>query len=78
MQTCPCSFRVEPKFVESLDRIAKIAGVSRNQLIVNLLTVGMDELETFENLGIFRLTALMRCLSESVRARLGRESQEAA
>jgi hypothetical protein len=59
---------VEPEIKERLDKIARKAGLSRNQMAVNLLTVGLDEAETLKKIGVLQMAVLIR----ELRAKIGK------
>jgi metal-responsive CopG/Arc/MetJ family transcriptional regulator len=53
-----------------LDQIAEKAGVSRNQLMTNLIEVGLEEAEAFDKLGLYRLARLIEQSRERIKARM--------
>lgn len=52
-----------------LDRLAGKIGISRSQLIRNLLEIALDDAEVLESLGVFTLASWIRAMKESMRER---------
>lgn len=48
------SFHCDPALVARIDGVSRSWKISRNQLIVNLLTLGVEEAEFVKPLGILR------------------------
>lgn len=46
------TFRVDPQNLKKVDRYAKKMGLSRNQLLNNLVDVGLDDLRVLDAVGI--------------------------
>jgi hypothetical protein len=46
---------LKPSVVKEIDKLAKKLGVSRSQLMANLIDIGLDDAKLFNNLGLFRL-----------------------
>lgn len=57
-----------------LDKMVEATRVNRNRLIVNLLTVGLEEAEALRRLGIVRAGAFARDLREKIRDRIQAEA----
>lgn len=57
-------FRMTPTEIEELDRFADKMGLTRSQLIRNLVTVGMEEVEIFEKMGMARAVITVRDISD--------------
>ena len=53
-------FRMTPSEIERLDQFAERMDMTRSQLIRNLVTVGMEEVEVFEKMGLARAAITVR------------------
>lgn len=53
-------FRMTPDEIENLDNFADQMGLTRSQLIRNLVVVGMEETEIFKKLGLVRAVITVR------------------
>lgn len=53
--------------VETLDRLAKRARISRSKLLSNLIDVAIDEAKFYEATGFITLVGLIRDMQESVK-----------
>jgi predicted transcriptional regulator len=51
---------LESDVLERLKILAEYAGLSRHKLMVNLLTVGIEEIELMKHVGIFQLSLIVR------------------
>ena len=60
------SMWVQPELKERLDRVAKKAGLSRNQMIVNLLTISLDEAEAMQAVGLLQAAVWVRELKDKI------------
>jgi hypothetical protein len=50
---------LRPSVVQEIDRIAKIRGrFSRSEMIVNLIELGLDDLQSLDKLGIIQAVAI--------------------
>jgi|SRR5208283_191446 len=56
-----------------LRKMAAITGVNKNRLIANLLTVGLEEAEALNRIGIIQVAAFGRDLREKIRKRIAGE-----
>ena len=54
------NFRMTTEETARLDRIAGQCGLTRSQLLRNLVEVGMDEFELFQRIGITRTALTVR------------------
>jgi len=54
------TLRLDKKVIDRIDILAKKAGISRHQLILNMITVGTEELELYADLGFFKLNIALR------------------
>lgn len=43
---------LEPKMVDEIDRIAEKVGISRSQLMKNMIEVGLESVKVYEALGV--------------------------
>jgi len=50
-----------------LDRIAEKAGIKRSDLMRNLILVGLEEVETFDALGLVRFVRVMERMRDAIR-----------
>jgi len=60
------NIRTNPETIESLDYFASKMGLSRNQLMHNLLVIGVDDLKTLDKLGMIRLGVGIRTMMEKL------------
>jgi len=60
-------FRSNQETLDQLDKFANKMGLSRNQLMFNLITIGLEDLTMLNRLGILRVGVGIRNLIESVR-----------
>lgn len=60
------AIKMNDEFIARLDKMAKEAKLSRNQLIKNILDVGLDELEKLKQIGVFQLGIYLRDLHEAI------------
>lgn len=58
------SVKVNEEWLARLDRLAKVGEISRHQLIVNMMGVGVDQLRTLKQMGIIKLGLLIRDLQK--------------
>jgi len=65
--TMNTTLRADEKTLKQLDKYADKMGLSRNQLINNLLTIGVDDLRTLDRLGMLRIGVGIRTLIERMR-----------
>lgn len=63
----PINLRIEPDNLERLDKYAKKLKISRNQLILNLLTVGLDDLRLLDRSGMLVVGMGFRKLVDQLR-----------
>lgn len=67
---CPASneknvtIKMNDDFIARLDYLANKAKLSRHKLLKNLLDVGVDELNDFKKIGLFKLGVLTRDVAE--------------
>lgn len=67
---CPASneknvtIKMNDTFIARLDYLARKAKMSRHQLLKNLLDVGVDELNDYKKIGLFKLGVLTREVAE--------------
>jgi len=59
--------RTNDDLLEKLDYLANKMGLSRNQLMNNLLTLGADDLLTLDKLGVIRFGVGIRSVMEKLR-----------
>lgn len=64
----PMTVWVSRSLVETADRLAEKADISRSKLCENLLEVGIEELSKCEKVGIFQLSLLLRDMQEGLKA----------
>lgn len=58
------NFRMTPDEIARLDQIALDCGLTRSQLLRNLITTSMDEYDTFKSVGIIRSALTVRDVLE--------------
>lgn len=63
----PIPIRLDENFIDRLDTLANKAGLSRHQLMKNIIRVGLVESERISKVGILQLIVLLRDLPESFR-----------
>jgi len=63
----PIPIKLQNEFIARLDSLAEKGGLSRHQLIKNILRVGVEEGESMAKYGIIKLGLLLRDLPESFR-----------
>jgi len=56
------TLRISHKQADDLDYYAKKMGLSRNQLLTNLIAIDLDDLKLLDKLGLLRLGAGLRDL----------------
>lgn len=56
--------QLDPEFVAKIDRLADKLGISRSQLMGNLLQTAYEEAETLDRLGVLTATRAIRDLAE--------------
>jgi len=61
------TLRTDQVVLDQLDKYADKMGLSRNQLINNLLTIGLDDLKTLDRMGLIRLGYGLRTMIEKLR-----------
>ncbi|MFA5516862.1 MAG: CopG family transcriptional regulator, partial [Desulfuromonadales bacterium] len=54
------SVKLNERWIERLDRLAKKGGLSRHQLMRNLIEVGMDAISIGKAVGLFQLGLMIR------------------
>ncbi len=59
------SVRLPVDLVERIDNLAKELDISRNRLILNLLSVALDDAELMRKLGLFKLSKVMNAFNLS-------------
>lgn len=59
--------RTSEKTIEELDKFAGKMGLSRNQLMNNLLRIGLEDLTVLDRLGIVRVGVGIRTMFEKLR-----------
>ena len=59
-------FRAEQQLLDNLDYLANKMGLSRNQLMTSLLTIGTEDLLTMDKLGMIRLGVGIRSVMEKL------------
>ena len=57
---------LKPSIVEEIDRIAERIGLTRSQLLGNMLEIGLEEARAMEKLGILNTVVIMRKIKEAV------------
>lgn len=62
---------------ERLDRIASKIGISRSQLIRNLVEVGIEEVEAMDALGLIGMMNWMRAIQEKLHERVASSKLQA-
>lgn len=62
---CSVSVKIKVKSLESLDKIAKKADLSRHKLMHNVLQASVEELEAFQRIGFFKVGLLARDVIET-------------
>jgi predicted DNA-binding protein len=60
------SIKMNDEFINRLDDIAHLVKCSRNQMIRNILVVGVEELQRFKSVGIIQLSIMIRDIHESI------------
>jgi len=58
--------RTNQRLIDNLDYLAGKMGLSRNQLMNNLLTLGADDLLTLDKLGLIRFGVGVRSVMEKL------------
>lgn len=58
----PIPIKIDDDYIDRLDALAEKAGLSRHQLMKNLLDVGVIEFETMDKVGVMSLMLLARDL----------------
>jgi predicted DNA-binding ribbon-helix-helix protein len=58
------TIKMNDTFISRLDYLARKAKMSRHQLLKNLLDVGIDELNDFKKIGLFKLGVLARDVAD--------------
>ncbi|WP_299977060.1 ribbon-helix-helix protein, CopG family [Desulfobacula sp.] len=61
------SIWLDPKIIRLIDNLAKRGHITRSEAIHNLIEVGYDELNLQKNIGLVKLTLLLRQFKQSVR-----------
>lgn len=61
------SYRTESETLADLDKYAEKMGLSRNQLMNNLVNIGLDDLRNLDRLGMIRLGVGIRTMMEKLR-----------
>lgn len=64
----PIPIKLDEEFINKLDELAEKAGLSRHQLLKNIIRVGLEEAEILSKVGIIKLGVIFRDLPESFRA----------
>jgi len=59
--------RTEPATLEALDKYAAKMGLSRNQLMNNLLAVSLEDLKMMDRMGMIKVGVGIRTLLERIR-----------
>jgi predicted DNA-binding protein len=67
---------LETDVLERLKDMADHAGLSRHKMIVNLLTVGIEEIELFKHVGILQLAIIVRNMTTTPEKEKIRKSDE--
>lgn len=65
-------FRMAPDEIAELDRFAEKMGLTRSQLIRNLVVVGMEETQLFEKFGIVRASITVRDICSWMSAKVSK------
>jgi predicted DNA-binding protein len=68
---------LETNVLDRLKSMAEYASLSRHKLMVNILQVGIEQLEVLENVGIFQIGILIRNMTESPEKAIDRKHREA-
>lgn len=58
---------VDTETVNRLDAVAKSLNLTRANLVENLITVSVPEIETIDKLGIFKLAAIMASMQTTLK-----------
>lgn len=56
----PVNFRMTPDELAHLDKIATYCGLSRSQLLRNIVTGSMEEFDMFKKIGVMRAMLTVR------------------
>ena len=65
------NFRMTKAEIERLDKAAAVCGLSRSQLIYNMVTAGMDEFDMFKKIGVIKTLCTVRDVLEVIRGKVG-------
>ena len=65
---------LEPSIIEDITKIAKKVGLSRSELMRNLLLSGYDDAKGLDNLGLLKLYGKGRDLAEKIKNAIGKGS----
>jgi predicted DNA-binding protein len=58
------TIKLDSDWLNRLDRLADRAGISRRQLMKNMVNVGLDQLKVLKKIGFFKVGLLVRQVSE--------------
>lgn len=58
------TIKLDSGWLDRLDQLAKRAGLSRRQLMINMVDVGLDQINVLKKLGFFKVGLLVRQISE--------------
>lgn len=64
----PIPIKLDEEFINLLDELAEKAGLSRHQLMKNIIRVGLEQTEILAKVGVVRVAVIFRDLPESFRA----------
>ncbi|SKA13252.1 hypothetical protein SAMN02745119_02777 [Trichlorobacter thiogenes] len=70
------TLNLDTELLERLKVMAEHAGLSRHKLMVNLLTTGVEEIESLEYVGIFQVALIIRNATESKEKAESRKSDD--
>ena len=59
------SIRVPAHIIQRIDELASELGLSRNQMILNLLTVSLEDAQLIKKLGLFKLNRVLKTFNLS-------------
>ena len=63
----PLPLRLDEKLLEKIDLYAKRGDLSRNQLIRNILQIGIEEIEGAQRVGLLQLSLWMRDVENAIK-----------
>lgn len=64
----PIPIKLSEEFINRLDNLAEKAGLSRHQLMKNIILVGLEQTEALSKVGIIKLAVIIRDLPETFKA----------